>query len=1377
MENVLKGKRDKDFYKVLNQLQIPSILFDNNYDLIFVNTEAATLLGNNNLPDDKAPNFELFSSNIFIQEIKKKIQSDKIFSPQRFSIKDDSSNRVFEIVADKIQTDNSSGLLCHILEISVGSSNNSINLFFNNIRNVLLIIDANEFTISEANETALKTYGISKQNIIGSNFLSLSKIPEIEMEHLQQLNYDNKLFNYETVHLKSNGEEIPLKINITKTVYNNTESIMILASEISPDKISENKVPSSGSRFEVLFENNPLITFIIDSDGKILSTNKAVQNELQYSSTELIGKHISEIYHPDDEQLINYQISQCLENKNKPFTWELRLLNRFKNTVWVRVSGLSFVSENGQTELMIVCDNITVQKDTEKTLIDYAKSLQRMLDASPLGVLVYLLDEQNNLRLVTTNQSAENILGIKAENLLYKNIEEIFPSLPSQSVIEKFRQIALNGGNLLFHKLRYDDKNISGVYEYSAIQLAEKTVAIFFTEITEREKALEQIAESELKYKTLFEGSNDAILLMKNEYFIDANNKALEMFACKKEELINKTPIEFSPEFQEDGESSEVKAFQFIDNSLKGIPQIFEWKHIRKDGTQFDADVSLFSIEIKGELFIQAIVRDITEKKKSQKQIAMFANAFKNISECVIIGDTQDNIVFVNDAFTKTYGYKPEEIIGKNVSLIRSSKNPLHIIQQILPATLKGGWKGELINVKKSGEEFIISLSTSPIFDEKGKLIALSGIVEDITERKKTIQRLVESEERFRSLVNNILEAVIIVDWNGKILFANQSAAKLVELDSPEKGFGRSVTEFLHPSDIDKAVRLYSFNKESNKTVRDTFQIVTSTKQLRWVESMSSKIMFQDQQVLLTTLRDITERIKTEELLHLLTNALHSAANGVMITDLNGNIIWVNEAVEKLTGYSEKEMLGKSPSIFKSGLMPDDYYSKMWQTIKDGKVWKGELINKRKDGTYYEEEMTITPILNENNEISHYIAIKQDITERKKIEREIREAKVKAEEINKLKSTFLANMSHELRTPLVGILGFAELLRDNIAQQEYSEMASRIHTSGKRLLETLNSILDLSRIEANKLELKPDYINVCRVVRENLMQYEALASAKNLYLKVILEDEEIISYLDEKILHQILNNLINNAIKYTMKGGVIVEVKKGMVDNSQNVFIEIKDTGIGIPPESITRIFEEFRQVSEGLDRKFDGTGLGLTLTKKFVEVLGGKIQVQSEVNKGSTFTIIFPVTSLVKTQVNVNEAADDELGVNERINLKQRLNILLVENDDASIEVTKLFLKDLCELDVAENGQLALDLIRQKKYDVILLDINLGRGLSGLEVAQQIRLLNEYNKTPIVAVTAFAMIGDKEEFIKAGCTHYLSKPFKKHDLVGLIEEIIKSEN
>lgn len=1374
MANLLNVQNEKDFYRLLDQLQIASFLFDDDFHLLYANKEALKLFNINSSFDET--DFELFSSNGLIKQIKERIKKIKSGNALKFDLTESSSNKKFEIAATKIPIDKSSVIFCQLLTSTAQTAEDVLNSFINATHDVFLIIDPKEYKILAANDYALGVYNTSKENIIGSNFIYLSRIPEKEIEHLQKLNLTNQIFEYETIHLDSNGDDIFLKAKISKLFYNSSEAILFSASETTSDKITENKLVSIENRFKVLFENSPLMTFIIDSDGNILSTNSAVQMELQYVPKEIIGKHISKIYHPDDEQLINYQINQCLQNRNKPFTWELRLLNRFKNTIWVRVSAVSFESEKGATEVMIVCDNITVQKDTEKTLIDYAKSLQRMLDASPLGVLVYSLDEENNLRLITTNHSAEEILKINSENFLYKKIEEIFPSLPHQTVVEKFKDIAKNGGNLLFQKLRYYDKNISGIYEYSAIQLAEKTVAVFFTDISEREKALEQIAENELKYKTLFEGSNDAILLMKNEYFIDANQKALEMFACNKEELINKSPIDFSPEFQEDGESSQTKAFRFIDNALKGIPQSFEWKHIRKDKTEFDADVSLFSIEIKGELFIQAIVRDITEKKKAQKQIAMFANAFKNISECVIIGDTQDNIVFVNEAFTKTYGYKTEEIIGKNVNLIRSSKNPIHIVQDILPKTLKGGWKGELINVKKSGEEFIISLSTSPIYDEKGNLIALAGIVEDITERKQTIQRLVESEERFRSLVNNIVEAVIIVDWNGKILFANQSAAKLVDLDSPEKGIGRSVTEFLHPSNIDRAIRLISFEKESEETIRDTFQLVTSKNRVRWVESMSSKIRFQNEYVLLTTLRDITERIKTEELLHLLTNALHNAANGVMITEVNGKIIWVNEAIEKLSGYNEKDLIGKTPSLFKSGLMPNDFYSKMWQTIQSGKVWKGELINKRKDGSYYEEEMTITPILNENNEISHFISIKQDITERKKNEREIREAKVKAEEINKLKSTFLANMSHELRTPLVGILGFAELLRDNISEKEYSEMASRIHKSGKRLLDTLNSILDLSRIEANKMELKLDNINVCRVVRENLIQFEALASSKNLYLKAELEDDEIISYLDEKILHQILNNLINNAIKYTQKGGVTVEVRKGVIDNSKNVFIKIKDTGIGIPAESISKIFEEFRQVSEGLDRKFDGTGLGLTLTKKFVEVLGGKIQVESEVNKGSIFTISFPITDTEKLKSYSAIQSDPEISSEDTIMFKVKPNILLVENDDASIEVTKLFLKDLCELDLASNGEQALQSIQAKKYDIILMDINLGRGLSGLDITRKIRSYTGYENTPIVAVTAFAMIGDKEEFIKAGCTHYLSKPFKKNELLELIDEIISAK-
>ncbi len=1257
------------------------------------------------------------------------------------------------------------------------NKNNKPELYqiFDQLQEIILVLNPSDFKIIYPNQYASDIYKFSKEKLLELSVAEVSKFPDREVQIISDLHSSGKRCEYKTVHFSADEKELLLDVIISDFYIENNKFILFSARESSGIN-SQYKFDDNSNPFRLLYIYNPLISFTIDSDGKILSLNKSALDELHYLEKDLIGNHISKIYHPEDEQLINFQINQCLENPNKPFTWELRLLSKTGNILWVRVSAISINISEDKQEVIVVCDNITHQKDTEKTLLEYAKSLQRMIDASPLGVLVYNLDDHNNLRLISTNASAEKILDIKSDDYLYKKIEEIFPSLSQQTIINKFRTIAREGGNILLQKIKYFDRKISGTFEFSVIQLTENTIAVFFTEITEREKTLELLKESETKYRTLFDSSNDAILLMKNEYFIEANKKALELFGCSLNELINKTPFELSPEYQEDGQASKDFALEKINNALNGSPQFFEWKHKKLNGSEFDAEVSLFATEIKGEKFIQAIVRDITEKKKTQKQIAMFANAFRNISESVIIGDTQDNIIFVNDAFSRTYGYTPEEILGKNVNIIRSRKNPVNLIKEILPETIKGGWKGELVNVKKSGEEIIISLSTSPIYDDKNKLIALCGIVEDITERKRTIQKLQESEERFRSLVNNIAESVVITDWNGKILFANQSAAKLVELDSPEKGIGKSITEFLHPTDIDRAIRLISFEYQNEKIITDNFRIITSRKNLRWVESISSKVIFQGQDVLLATLRDITDRIKTEEILHLLTNALHSADNGIVITDFDGKIIWVNQGIKKLSGYEENELLDKTTSIFKSGLMPDSFYTNMWNVIKEGKVWKGELINKRKNGAFYDEEMTITPILDNTHTVTHFIAVKQDITERKKSERELREAKAKAEEMNKLKTSFLANMSHELRTPLVGILGFAELLRDNITDTEMSQMAQRIYASGKRLLETLNSILDLSRIEANKLELKPDYINICRVVRENIMQYEALAKSKNLYLKPQIAEEEIISFLDDRILHQILNNLINNAIKFTKTGGVTVSVERELKENNDYVAIKVKDTGIGIPEESLPKIFEEFRQVSEGLDRKFDGTGLGLTLTKKFVQLLGGIITVESKLNEGSVFTLKFPVEKRMKEE---NEAYYKNEFITEIRELKQAgktSNILLVENDEASIEVTKLFLMNNFKLDISKDGETALKLLQTRKYDLILMDINLGKGISGIEVTQKIRQISGYEKIPIIAMTAYAMVGDKEEFIKAGCSHYLSKPFKKDQLLNLINEVLSNE-
>ncbi len=534
--------------------------------------------------------------------------------------------------------------------------------------------------------------------------------------------------------------------------------------------------------------------------------------------------------------------------------------------------------------------------------------------------------------------------------------------------------------------------------------------------------------------------------------------------------------------------------------------------------------------------------------------------------------------------------------------------------------------------------------------------LGILGTYEDITERKKSEEALKISEERFRSLIDNMIEAALIIDWDGEIIFANNSAAHLVGLENPGQSIGKKVFEFLHPDFVRRVLNALSKARQSSQPVIDEYLIKTVDGEDKWVESLGTKITFADKYSILVTLRDVTERKNTE----------------------------------------------------------------------------------------------------------HQLKI----------------AKEQAEELSKIKSNFLANMSHELRTPLVGILGFAELLKEELQKEELKEMADRILTSGNRLMSTLNSVLDLSRIEANKVDLRIWPYRIAELVKSQVQLFEAVAERKNLYLKTIVEDETVCSEVDEQIFRQIINNLVNNALKYTLSGGIIVTVDS-LYDGTNNYTrITVKDTGIGIPEESLGMIFQEFRQVSEGFSRHFEGTGLGLTITKKFVEIMNGRIGVVSNVGTGSTFTVLFPlIEEYVTSEVNTDQGNESHSEFSEENQTGRQPKVLIVENDEASIDITRLFLrKFFCQLEFAESGEEAIKMVGQTNYDIILMDINLGVGMSGIDATRQIRKINGYKNTAIVALTGFAMRGDREEFIKAGCTHYLSKPFSKQSIIKLVKNIMNDK-
>ncbi len=499
-----------------------------------------------------------------------------------------------------------------------------------------------------------------------------------------------------------------------------------------------------------------------------------------------------------------------------------------------------------------------------------------------------------------------------------------------------------------------------------------------------------------------------------------------------------------------------------------------------------------------------------------------------------------------------------------------------------------------------------------------------------------------------------------------------------------------------------------------------------------------------------------------------------NATIGIYRTTLDGKILMANDALVKLLGYSSFTEL---PDIQMHDIYTDmnERLKFIDKALKEGKVIGFETNFRKKDGSEISVRMNSRLIQIDNKKEYIIEGTLEDITEKKATEKQLIASKEKAEEMNRLKGNFLASMSHELRTPLVGILGFAEIFKNELQDTEQLEMAESIYSSGRRLMETLNSILDYSRLEARKVDINKKPVNVSHLVTDAVRSFSNIAEKNDLYLKLKIVDERTCAELDAHIFNKIIFNLLNNAIKYTEHGGVVVEVSSSTADKNRYSIIKIKDSGIGIQESRQKIIFEEFRQASEGVNRQYEGSGLGLTITKRFTELQGGRIYLESKVGKGSTFILQFPECRIEDEHIKSPLHQEKNItGFNNEYNIKVKLpDVLLVDDDQLTIDSAQMALKDVCKIEPAVNGHEALDKTNGKVFDAVLMDINLGAGLNGLEATREIRKNPSYSEIPIVALTAYALDGDKERFLQGGCTHYLSKPFDKESLINLMNIIL----
>jgi PAS domain S-box-containing protein len=523
------------------------------------------------------------------------------------------------------------------------------------------------------------------------------------------------------------------------------------------------------------------------------------------------------------------------------------------------------------------------------------------------------------------------------------------------------------------------------------------------------------------------------------------------------------------------------------------------------------------------------------------------------------------------------------------------------------------------------------------------------------------------------------------------------------------------------------------------------------------------------------------------ELLTTLSRAVEHSPTSVVITDPAGHIEYVNPKFEEVTGYTSSEVMGRNSRVLKSGKQSGEYYKQLWTTIKSGETWRGELCNQRKDGALFWERVLISPILSDQGVITHFVAVKEDITETKRLSDELDrhrhyleqlvalrttelvQARHKAEAANFAKSSFLANMSHEIRTPMNGIVGMANLLRRAGVTADQAKRLDKIDAAAQHLLTIINDILDITKIEAGKLVLEETTVALDCILANVISILSERTKEKR--IRLLVETDLLPSSLvgDPTRLQQALLNYATNAIKFTESGSVTIRIiKQAESAELLQVRFEVHDTGIGISPEAMPNLFNAYEQGSSSITRKYGGTGLGLAITRRLAELMGGESGATSTPGVGSTFWFTVKLQNGSETVASQPAANVDAESVIQRRYAGRR--ILIADDDPMSREVVKELLEDIgLSVDAAEDGEVAVSLASKTAYVAIFMDMQMPH-VNGLDSAQRIRKLPDYRNTPIIAMTANAFAEDKARCFEAGMNDFLVKPFDPDTLFATLQ-------
>ncbi len=1246
-----------------------------------------------------------------------------------------------------------------------------------------------------ANEAFLSLTGYSRGELVGRTAAELNLFVDPNQRETWMIDLqENGSTKPQSIQIrKKSGEIRETSASIEMIEVGGGKMGLVMAVDITERRQAEEALKENEERLALVLEGSQLGYWDWNIETGKVYRNARWAEMLGYTPSEIefTVKQWSDLHHPDDRAFATQAIQDHVDGKMPAYRIEYRMKAKDGSYKWI-LDQARVVRRDAKGKPIRMSGthaDITESKQAEAECVKAFELFQKVFHSSPLPTVLSLLPERT---VIDTNNAFVSMFGYPRADMIGRSIAQ-FDLWADPTERESVAKTLIKNGEVSGYEFTYKTKTgqtgtalfYAEIFDQGGVRYA-LTKSLDITKRKQAEEAL-RLSQQQL-YAMIQEAPVGIAMLDRDMKYMVASRRWIQEYGQGLADLTGISHYEIHPTLPERWKEAHRRGL--AGETLHNDEDF--WR--REDGTDewlrwavvpwHDGSGNIGGIILLSET--------ITERKQAEEQLHLQTAILQASANALIITDHDGIIQWANPAFAALTGYEvTKEALGKNPrNLVKSGEQDEDFYRNLWETILAGKvWRGELVNRRKDGALYDEEMTITPFANENGEITNFIAVKQDVTERKQAEKAIRESEQQMKALITSLDNVVFELDEQGTYLNIWTADESLLARPKSEV-LGKQVLEVLGEEQgallgdgIKRALK-----NGTPESVEYPLDILGGR---RWFTARINPIHMPDapRQTASVLVRDITELKQVEEALkkseHAHRTLFENIPIGLYRASADGIFLQANPALVRMFGYQSREsLLGRR--------IIDLYVHPAYEENFRNEMQKGDLLSnfeaeyRRPDGTTFWTEDHVRAVRDENGALLFYEGSLIDITVRKTaetliqeytsvLEKHVADRTAELVRANRAKDEFFANMSHELRTPLTGILGISEALlmgTQGAINEKQTHYLENILSSGRHLLGLINDILDLAKIESGKIELKAEYVSLSSICESSLVFVKQQAQKKFINVEYSFSGPAPLIFADSKRLKQILINLLNNAVKFTPECGK-VKLEVSQDDRAGQTWFSVSDSGIGISPENLQKLFQPFEQLDSGLSRQYGGTGLGLNLVKKLVEMHGGQVAVESEPGKGSRFYFNIPIQTTPGAETKKAAAG---LVLNETMSTGKGKRILIVDDNPINLMVESDYLKSRgYEIIEARNGAEAIERAQKQKTDLILMDIQMP-DMDGFESIRRLRDLPEFTSIPIITLTALAMPGDRERCLEAGADEYMSKPASLKELDATIDKLIGSK-